>query len=152
MKSSWFYAILADEVSDASGWEQLGVALRYVKNGKPCEKLVKFIACESIRGEDIDTKRCQGQGYDGTSNMSSAVKGCQGRFKRVAPLATYYHCASHQLNLCLSKAATVPEVHSMVCTLKCLGLFFKYSAKCQRALERAANSINEMCNPPRRIE
>ena len=66
VKSSWFYAILADEVSDVSGWEQLGVALRYVKNGKPCEKLVKFIACESIRGEDIDTKRCRGQGYDGT--------------------------------------------------------------------------------------
>ena len=40
---------MADEVTDISGWEQLGVALHYKKN----KKLVEFVACESNTGRDI---------------------------------------------------------------------------------------------------
>ena len=89
---------------------------------------------------------CRGQRHDGTiccSTMPSAVKRHQGRYKRVAPLATYYHCASHQLILCLSKAATGPELHSIVCKLVSWTIF-QILCYSRRALEIAVNSINEI--------
>ena len=83
VKNSHYYAILADEVTDVSEWEQLGVALRYVKDGHAHEKLIEFVACEGITGVEIckslldtlvrfslDPKLCRAQGYDGASNMS----------------------------------------------------------------------------------
>ena len=36
--------------------------------------------------------------------------------------ASNYHCASHELNLALTKASKVPEVFNMVCLLQSLGL------------------------------
>ena len=36
-----------------SGWEQLGVAIRYVKHGLPVEKLIKFVVCERIKSKDL---------------------------------------------------------------------------------------------------
>ena len=59
--------------------------------------------------------------------MSGKLNGCQALFKETAPLAKYYHCASHQLNLALTNSANVKEIHSMVSDLKALGVFFKFS-------------------------
>ena len=51
------FSIQADEVTDMSNNEQMGLILRYVKDGKPNERLVECIMCESITGaalsEDI---------------------------------------------------------------------------------------------------
>ena len=156
VKAGTFYSVLADEVSDVSGWEQLGIALRYVKDCEAHEKLVGFVACTSVTGEAVcselvsllgrlglHTNHCRGQSYDGAGSMSGRIRGCQAKFKEVAQHATYYHCASHQLNLALSKSASVVEVSNMVHTLQTLGLFFKYSPKRQRALERAIVSTNQ---------
>ncbi len=33
VKKSHFYGIQADEVADVSGWEQLGLSIRYVREG-----------------------------------------------------------------------------------------------------------------------
>lgn len=161
VKESHYYAILADEVTDVSGWEQLGVALRYVKDGKAQEKLIAFVACERVRGEDIcksllatlvesglDPKSCRAQGYDGASNMSAKFNGCQVLFREAAPLAGYFHCGSHQLNLVLSKSASLPIIHSMVCNMKSLGIFFHYSPKRQRALEKAIKNVNKEKDDP----
>ena len=156
VKASQYFSVLADEVTDVSGWEQLGVALRFVKDGKAEEKLVSFVACSSVTGESIcaeilavlerlglDTDLCWGQGYDGAGTMSGHMRGCQARFREVSPHATYFHCSSHQLNLALSKSASVSEVGAMVSNLKALGVFFKYSPKRQRAVEDAVVTINE---------
>ena len=50
-----FYGIQADEVTDVSNWEQLGIILRYVSDGEPVERLIEFIVkvfhvkvCENI--------------------------------------------------------------------------------------------------------
>ena len=150
VKDSLYFAIVADEVTDISGWEQLGVAIRFVKNGLPVEKLIKFVACESIKGKDLckslldtlqtlglDVKFCRAQGCDGASNMSGWFNGCQALFLESPPLARYFHCGSHQLNLVLSKSASLPVVHAMVCDLNSLGLIFKFSPKRKRALKAA---------------
>ena len=83
------------------------------------------------------------QGYDDAGSMSGHMRGCQARLREVSPHATYFHCSSHQLNLALSKSASVSEVSAMVSNLKALGVFFKYSPKRQRALEDAVVTINE---------
>ena len=109
-----FFGIQADEVKDVSNWEQLGIILRYVKDRQPVERLLAFIDCESVTGERIcesivDTLRrdnlqpelCRAQTYDGAGNMAGRVSGCAARFLKIVPQATYYHCASHQLNLAI---------------------------------------------------
>jgi len=127
VKDAKFYSISADEVSDVSGWEQLGVVLRFVKSNKAEEKFIAFRSCASVTGEAVckelvDLLRdvalpladCRGQGYDGGGNMAGQHRGCQARFLAQSPRATYFHCASHQLNLALSKCANIPVVTSMV--------------------------------------
>lgn len=50
VKNGCFYGIMADEVTDVSVFEQVGVALRYVQNCVAVERLVEF---SSVRGEDL---------------------------------------------------------------------------------------------------
>ena len=40
VQASPFFAVIADEVSDVSNWEQLGIAIRYIRNNCAVEKLV----------------------------------------------------------------------------------------------------------------
>ena len=51
------FSVQADDVTDMSNKEQIGLTLRYVKDGNPIERLVEYIMCESITGaalcEDI---------------------------------------------------------------------------------------------------
>ena len=42
------YSIQADEVTDISNSEQLGLVLCYIKNGKPVERLVEYI-CDASK-------------------------------------------------------------------------------------------------------
>ena len=57
--------------------------------------------------------------------------------------AMYYHRASHQLNLAISKTAKVIEIQIM---LFCWP-FFKYSPKQQRQLEKSVDEYNESLDP-----
>ena len=50
--------------------------------------------------------------------------------------ATYFHCASHELNIVLSKSSKVPDIYNMVCLLQALGKFFVNSPKHKQELER----------------
>ncbi|XP_062508479.1 52 kDa repressor of the inhibitor of the protein kinase-like [Corticium candelabrum] len=155
VKSSLFFAVLADEVRDVSGWEQLAVSLRYMKDNKAEEKLIKFIACSfgtgssicaeirnALRQLGLDVTRCRAQAYDGAGAMSGHLNGCQKNFRDHVPRAQYYHCCSHQLNLALTKSCNVSEVHCMLSDLKAVGLFFKYSPKRQRTLEQSVEQEN----------
>ena len=60
----------------------------------------------------------------------------------VVPEARYFHCASHQLNLALTKACAVTSVQCMLPDLQALGVFFKYSPKRQRCLETCTAVLN----------
>ena len=84
-----YFGYQSNEVTDSSNWEQLGIVLRYVVNGKPSERLFEFIECECITGEVIcdkiiesltkaalDLKLCRSQTMDGAGNMAGKQKGC----------------------------------------------------------------------------
>ena len=64
----------------------------------------------------------------------SGKKGAAAQFclKTENKKAVYFHCASHKLNLCLSKAFKVTQVSKVISTMQFLGQFYKFSSKRQR--------------------
>ena len=102
------------------------MVIRFVDGDKQSrEEFIGFITVERITGEalsaallswleeqEIDITLCRGQGYDGASSMSSSRVGVQARIRQVCPLALYTHCQSHQLNLCIVKACSVPHIRN----------------------------------------
>ncbi|KAI6648802.1 Zinc finger MYM-type protein 1-like [Oopsacas minuta] len=113
------YAILADEVKDASKKELLVASLRYIHKGNVRERAIGFIELkdmdagtisekliELLKPFEVDPLKCAGQGYDGASVMSGIHGGVQARMKGAGYRnATYVHCASHRLNLVLAATA-----------------------------------------------
>ena len=78
-----FFGIGADQKTDTSNGEQLGLFVRYVYNGEPLERLVEYIECDSCTGQAIynhivqalinlgmDPKMCRAQAYVGAGNMA----------------------------------------------------------------------------------
>ena len=65
--------------------------------------------------------------------MSGKKGGCSSvLFENRKQKAVYFHCASHELNLCLSKAFKVTQVSKVIGTMQFLGQFYKFSSKRQR--------------------
>lgn len=156
IKKSHFYGIQADEVTDTSGRQQLGISIRYEKEGKAVEKLIASVECKSVTGFAIcskilselqrvglDPKRCRVQVYDGAGSMSGHLRACQAKFSGVVPAARFYHYASHQLNLAFTKACAVKSVQCMLSDLQALGIFFKYSPERQCCLETYTAVLNQ---------
>ena len=88
------FSIQADEVTDISNKEQMALLLRYLKDGKPIERLVEYILCESITGValcenihrtlsglNLDLQNTVSQTYDGATNFSGQIKGCAALFQ-----------------------------------------------------------------------
>ena len=86
---------------------------------------------------------CRVQTYDGAGNMTGKEKDVAAKFCSEIgnEKAVYFHCTSHELNLSLSKASKILQVMNMVSTMQMLGIFFKYSPKCQRKLEQSITEI-----------
>lgn len=79
---------------------------------------------------------------DGAGNMSEKYNGCAAKFREHSSKAVYHYCSSHDLNLVLCKSSQVKEIHIMLEALKQLGIFFKYSPKRCRRLEKAVEDVN----------
>ena len=138
--------------------------VRYLKDGKPIERLLEFIPCENVSGEAIcdaiisclirvglDPQKCRSQTMDGAGNMAGKNIGAAARFKAINPKAIYHYCSSHDLNLAISKSCQLKEVQICLDALKKLGIFFKYSPKRSRRLEMAVDEVNEDREEARKI-
>ena len=113
------YAVLADEVKDASKKELLGASLRYLHDGNIVKRAIGFIELKEMSANSISSKLLEllepinldqrnyvGQGYDGANVMSGKNGGVQALIKKAGYVnATYVRCASHRLNLVLSATA-----------------------------------------------
>ncbi|KAK4885824.1 hypothetical protein RN001_002095 [Aquatica leii] len=91
VKEAKYYAVLADETTDASGKEQL----KLNRVGLQVENLI-------------------GQSYDEGANMSEKFNGVQTRLKEIQPLAVYMHRSAHKLNLAVVKACSLSNVCNMM--------------------------------------
>ena len=158
------FGIQADEVTDISNREQLGLVVRYLKDGKPIERLIEYIECESITGEALceDIKNTLlklnlrledtvSQTYDGAANFSGHIKGCATKFQNTVPHAEYYHCSNHDLNLALCHTChSIPEIRNMLSCVTELGLF-KFSPKRSKRLEVMIEDENKNRGSDRKI-
>ena len=149
------HGIMADEVTDTSNKEQLDLAFRYTIGKNVVERLYEYVDRKSITGESVcrgivsvlesaqlPVSDCRAQKYDGARNMAGQQRGCAARFQRLAPKAPYFHCASHYLNLALSKACDISDIQCMLNVIKTMGILFKYSRKKQVLLEECVESFN----------
>ena len=85
--------------------------IRFVdRNNVIPEEFLQFIYLDSgLRDCGNDMNNCRGQGYDGGGNMAGVHNGCDALITKEYPLAIYFHCASHRLNLSVQKICTAPR-------------------------------------------
>ena len=154
VKAAKIFSILADEVTDCANLEQVSLVIRFFDGDKHIrEEFLGFITVERITGEvlatallswlevhTLDVSFCRSQGYDGASNMSSSTIGVQARIREASPLALYTHCQSHQLNLCIVKACSIPKIKNASGVISEIAKFFNYSPKRQHFLELVIES------------
>ena len=115
-----FIAVIADETTDVSVQNQLTLVIRYIHNCKVVERFWGFFKPDRVNADGIanvileelekilkgDKKKVVAQTYDGASVMRGRIGGVHVKVKQVYENAHYVHCAAHQLNLILSKAAS----------------------------------------------
>ena len=139
-----YFAIQADEASDAANKEQLTLVLRFLSDGLIREYFVGWITCTKTNGLNLyrrikryvrdtlqlDLAFLRGQGYDGAGAMIGPEKGLAARFLAKYPLAWFFHCAGHMLNLTIAAGAkSILLVRNMIDTVNAVFLFFYNSPK-----------------------
>ena len=67
---------------------------------------------EWLTSHNLCLSGMRGQCYDGASNMSGAHSGCKNAIEQSAPLAQYFHCVSHRLNLPVVSAYKIPALRN----------------------------------------
>lgn len=145
-KKSPFFSIIADESCDISGIEQLSIGIRFISkmstNEFCCrEEFLGFVPLERMDAEYIsetiisslvkfglDLSKMAGQAYDGCSTMAGKISGVQKRIQDQYPLANFYHCSSHRLNLVINDLNEVCEIRNAVGTIKSIINFFRESS------------------------
>ena len=83
---------------------------------------------------NIDLSNCRGQCYDGAGAMAGIHKGLWAQIKRDFSKATYWHCASHALNLCLNKSLTVDCIQNAFDACGKIVRYFTFSSKREHLL------------------
>ncbi|KMQ93995.1 52 kda repressor of the inhibitor of the protein kinase-like protein [Lasius niger] len=146
VKRASVFSVLADETADISGTEQLSIGVRYLrcdqKNKKPiiCEEFLGFVPLQELNSKsisetiirflencDLDLNRLVGQGYDGCAAMAGHISGVQKLINDKYPMALFFHCASHILNLVINDLNDVNEVRNTAGTTKEIINFFRES-------------------------
>lgn len=91
----------------------------------------------------LDLSICVGQGYDGASAMASERVGASSAFLHYAPLAFYFHCASHCLNLSAAQSVSVPSVSQAQAVVKEVSNCFRSSAKRTQLLKECISNAED---------
>ena len=145
----------ADEASDVANKEQLSLFLRFIDQaGMVREEFISFVLCQygttgeavsnlitnALRKYGLDQRYLCGQGYDSAGNMAGKYQGAAAIIQKVYPMALYFHCAAHALNLCVVAACSVQSIRNMHGTLQEISLFYNSSPKRQGELEKQIKS------------
>ena len=155
-RTSVYFSLMADEVTDSSNREQVVVCLRRVD--KDLEAHEEFIGLYKVTETSADTittalsdvlcrmdlsiSNCRGQCYDGASNMSGVRRGGATQFLTEEPRALYNHCYGHALNLAIGD--TIKQVKLLRDTLDTcfeMSKLLKYSPKRDAAFETLKSQL-----------
>ncbi|KAF0716390.1 zinc finger MYM-type protein 1-like [Aphis craccivora] len=125
-------AALADETADIAGDEQLSIGIRFIDSSKIVrEEFLGFSILktydangitDSILSYDenysLDLNKLVGLGFDGCSVMASKENGVQSLIRNKYSKATFFHCASHRLNLVVNDLISVTEIRNTIGIIK----------------------------------
>lgn len=123
IRSTPYYSLMADEVTDSSNREQVVICSRWVdKNLEPQEDFIGLCKVDStaadaivkVLKDNLSINQCHGQCYDGASSMSSRHSGTAVQITSEEPRALYTHCYGHALSLALGDTVN---------TCNCTGVF-----------------------------
>ncbi|XP_060878228.1 zinc finger MYM-type protein 1-like [Metopolophium dirhodum] len=141
VNSSLSFSLLADETSDIAGIEQLSIGVRYVDSSKTIrEEFIGFSALQtldavgiatsiltSVEKYGLDMNKLVGLGFDGCSVIAGKENGVQKIICDKYSKATFFHCASHRLNLVVNDLNAVTEIQNTVGVIKEVINFFRES-------------------------
>ncbi|XP_050064353.1 uncharacterized protein LOC126553244 [Aphis gossypii] len=142
INDSYVFSLLADETSDISGKEQLSIGIRYfnMQSFEIREEFLGFTEVQDLSAEGIanalinitnkyglSMSQLIGLGFDGCSTMSGRINGVQSIIRRKYPMAFFYHCASHKLNLVINDQNAIPDIRNTSSTIKDIIRFFRES-------------------------
>ena len=65
-------------------------------------KSISEATLQFLKNCNLDLNKLVGQGYDGCSTMAGHDSGVQTMISEKYPMALFFHCASHKLNLVIS--------------------------------------------------
>ena len=155
---SKIWALMADETTDRSNREQLAVVVRYVDDLQgqmviredPVGLIDVFATLRQLTNEmekrmsgenlarvitaalaemHLDSGTMVAQCYDGAACMSSERVGVAAQIQKVSPLAHYFHCAVHALNLSTSRINEVDVIRNALGTMETVVSFLTDGAK-----------------------
>ena len=112
----WF-TLLEDGTKDKNGNENIAIGIRFVKDGKPRECLLKVmysvkldarsftdLTLNCLKENNLDCSHLLSQCYDGASVMSGAYGGVQALIQQdLNRHVPYVHCYDHRLHLVVTK-------------------------------------------------
>ena len=110
------YSIMADEYTDIANKEQFTICIRWVDSDlQGHEDFIGLYEVDNISADclvfhikdallwmNINLSKCQGQCYDGASNMSGVRNGVAAQIISEVKCAIYTHCYGHSLSLAVS--------------------------------------------------
>ncbi|XP_029348140.1 52 kDa repressor of the inhibitor of the protein kinase-like [Acyrthosiphon pisum] len=141
VNNSMAFSLMAEESADIAGKEQLSIGVRYVTQTYDIkEEFLVFVELQKLNAEAIassiiqftsrvglDMSKLVGLGFDGCSTMSGKENGVQAIIKKQYPIACFFHCASHKLNLVVNDQNNLPEIRNSIGTVKETIKFFRES-------------------------
>jgi hypothetical protein len=154
LQTAQFFTLMADETTDISKKEQMSLCVRYIDEGIVREDFLDFVHVTDLRGvglansileqlkkRSINLDYMVGQAYDGAAAMSGRLNGVQAIIQQDCKNAIYVHCASHCLNLALSKSCTVPSIRNAQGTIASVAAFCNGSQRRVQMLKASINSV-----------
>ena len=159
VRSSPVWTLVADETTDAANRELMTLVARYLdtsEDGTICAREdpiavvdafavlrktapepeprltghnLAHVIMEQVRELKLDMATLVGQCYDGAAAMSSERVGVAAEVLSVAPLAYYFHCAVHALNLSTSLMKKVDIIRNALGTMERVVAFVTDGAK-----------------------
>lgn len=99
-------------------------------------KAIGTVLSEQVKKLQLSDAVMVGCGFDGAPSMASQTVGAAGVLKENHPLADYFHCCMHALNLSASTACTIHEIRHCEDIVSQTVSFIQHSAKRTRCLKK----------------
>ena len=150
-----YFAIMADEVMDATNRKQVVLCFRWVdgtldahedfvglhKVDKINADILVAVIKDVILRLNLDLHNCRGQCYDGAANMAGSRNGTATQICQAEKCAVFKHCYGHALNLAVADVKQIKLVRDGLDTVGEILKLLKYSPRCDSLFKQLKVSM-----------